>query len=814
MTNWLTDLRLGFRALLRSPGFTLGAILVLGLGIGANTAIFSMVNAVLLRPLPYEDPSRLVQVWHVPPAKSFPGLTFFAVSAANYLDWQRQSTSFEAMAIYGGRSLTFGGKEQPEAVLAIAVSPEFFSVLRVRPVLGRTFTPEESRPGGERVILLGYQFWRDHFGSDASIVGRDVTINSHSYVVAGVMPESFRFPSFAKVWVPLAWTDQDRAVRGNHNYAVIARLKTGVDIVQAKSDLSAISARLEQQYPEDDKGWGATVIPLREQMVGNVRTALLVLLGAVAFVLLIACANVANLVLAKILARQKEIAIRSALGAGRAAILRHVLAETVLLSIAGGVLGLLLAQLSLRLMIKVLADRLPKFAEVTVDTQVLTFTLALSVAAGVLAGLIPSLRFTRVNVSEALKQGQSRSSSDSGSKARNLLVVTEVALSLVLLFGAGLMLRTLLELHSIKPGFDASNVLTMRVSIPADKFPSPSGEINFFHEVLHRVRALPGVRAAGTIDSLPLGGGGSHQPFSIEGRPVLPMAEQPEVDVRMASTGYLNTMHIPVIRGRDFIEADQVGRPGVALISDALARRYWPNEDPIGKHFTLTFFPGVVREVVGIVGNIKLDSLDETRPVDTIYFPFAQLTVPAGQVWRSFGLTLTVRTAGGPRDAISAVTDAIHQVAPDVPVVEVRSMEDVIALSMSPQRFNLLLLASFAGLALVLAAVGIYGVISYTVRRRVREIGIRMALGASRSDVLKLVVRDGMKPILLGVVIGLSAAFALSRLVASLVFGVRPTDPLTFATVALLLVSVGILANIVPAHRATRIEPVSTLREE
>jgi putative ABC transport system permease protein len=812
MRNWIADLRYGLRGLRRNPGFTLGVILVLALGIGANTAIFSIVNAALLRPLPYDEASRLMQVWHVPPAKSFPGLTLFSVSPANYLDWKAQSASFESMSIYGGRDLTFGGTDHPEVVVAAAVPPEFFTVLRTQPLLGRTFTADEDRPGS-RVILLGYKFWRDHFGSDPNVVGRDITVNSQQYTVAGVMPEKFLMPDFAKVWVPLAWSNTDRAVRGNHNYLVIARLKPGVQIEQAKAELASISSRLEQQYPEDDKGWGATLIPLREQLVGDVRTALFVLLGAVAFVLLIACANVANLVLAKMLGRRRELAIRTALGASRAALLRHVLVETMLLSVLGGVLGLLLARFGMGLSMKLLADHLPPFVNVTLDTKVLAFTLLLSIAAGVLAGLVPSLRFSRVDANEALKQG-TRGTSDSGGKTRNLLVVGEVALSLVLLIGAGLMVRTLWELRNVRPGFDSSNVLTMSVAVPRDRFPSPATQVNFFQETLQRVRALPGVEDAGAIDDLPLGGGGSHQPFSIEGRPMLPMAEQPEVDVRMISPGYLRAMRVPIIRGRDFADSDAAGRPAVAVISAALARRFWPNEDPLGKHLTLTFFPGIPREIVGIVGDVKVDSLNETRPVDTIYVAASQLTPAVGEAFRSFGLTLTVRTKSDPHGAVSAVTDAIHQVGPDIPVTDVLSMDDVIAQSMSPQRFNMVLLAAFAGLALLLAAVGIYGVLSYSVRRRVREIGIRMALGASQSNILRLVVGDGMKPILIGVAIGLTAAVALSRFMASLVFGVPPTDPLTFTVVALLLVLVGIVANTLPAYRATRVEPVRTLREE
>jgi putative ABC transport system permease protein len=815
MRNWLADLHFGLRSLRRNPGFALGAILVLALGIGANTAIFSIVNAVLLRPLPYDDPSRLVMLFHTPPAKSFPGISLFALSPANFLDWQAQSTSFETMAIVGGGQLALGGKDQPEVLTTAKVAPEFFSALRMRPLLGRTFSRDENRPGSH-VIVLSSKLWRDRFGSDPHIVGHDITLDSQRYNVVGVMPEKFVFPSFAKVWVPLAWTDQDRAVRGNHNYLAIARLKPGVNLKQANAELASISARLEQLYPEDDKGWGGTAIPLHQQEVSDVRIALLVLLGAVAFVLLIACANVANLVLAKTLARRREIAIRTALGASRPVILRHIVSETVLLAVIGGGLGLLLATVGLNAAVKLSAKYLPAFADIRLDWQVLAFTLVIAVLAGFLAGLIPSFRFSRVDVNEALKSGQSRGASDSGgSKTRNSLIVSEVALSLVLLIGAGLMLRTLFGLHAVKTGFDANNVLTLSLAIGNNRFPTPAAEINFFDDVLQHVRAVPGVQAAGTIDALPLSGnGGSHQPFSVQGRPVLPMAEQPEVDVRLISSGYLRAMHVPILRGRNFAESDAAGRPGVALISEALARHYFPNEDPIGKHIDLYFFPGVPREVVGIVGDTKLDSLDETRPTDTIYIALAQMTVPRDGIWRSFGETLTIRTSFDPHSAISAVTAAVHEVGPDVPVTDVLSMDDVITQSIAPQRYTLSLLGAFAGVALLLAAVGIYGVLSYTVRRRVREIGIRMALGASHTDVLKLVVVDGMKPILIGIAIGVAVSLALGRLVVSLIFGVKPTDPLTFISVALLLIIVGLVANTLPAFRATRVDPTRTLREE
>src|SRR6266481_6336168 len=670
MRNLVADFRFGLRILLRNPGFTLAAIVVLALGIGANTAIFSIVNAVLLRPLPYRDASRLMQVWHVPPAKSFPGMTLFSVSPANYLDWQSQNRSFEQMAAYGFESFNVGGGERPEAIRGAAVAPGFFSILRVQPVLGRTFSPEEDRPGQGHVVILGHTVWRDHFAADPGILGRNVLFDGQTYTVVGVMPPKFKFPAWADLWVPMAWSDERRAVRGNHNYMVIGRLKPEVSVAQAKEDLSAISARLERQYPEDDKGWGATLLPLREQLVGDVRPALLVLLGAVALVLLIACANVANLVLAKTLARKKEIAIRTSLGASRAVVLRQILAETLILSISGAALGLFLARFGIALMEKFFADQLPSSVEITLDAQVLAFTLFLALFAGILAGLLPAVRFTRTDVYEALKQGQSRGSSDSsGNKTRGLLVVSEVALSLVLLVGAGLMLRTLLQLSSVRPGFDPNNVLTAALPVPGTRFSTPAAEARFCGQLLEQLRATPGVLSAALIDSLPLDGGGSHQPIAVEGQPIVPMADQPEIDVRVISPGYLNTMRIPLLRGRDLNDADVVGRPLVVLVSESVARRFWPNDNPIGKHVTLTFSGRAAREVVGVVGDVKEDSLGQTRPVEALYWPLSQMTAQPGETWRAFGMSLAVRTSADPASATSAVSAAVHRVDPELPVV-------------------------------------------------------------------------------------------------------------------------------------------------
>lgn len=817
MGTLVQDVRYGLRVLRKSPGFAAVAVIVLGLGIGANTAIFSVVNAILLRPLPYRDPSRLMQVWHVPPPKQFPGMTKFSVSPANYLDWERQNNVFQSMAIYGFQSYNITGTDQPQALQASVVSQDFYRTLGVQPLLGRTFTSDEEQSGHNHVLILGYALWKSSFGSNPRIVGSSIKLDDQPYTVVGVMPPNFKFPDWAQLWAPLGWTDQERAVRGNHNYMVIARLRPGTAMQQAQAEMNIISARLQQQYPADDAGWGAVIVPLHEQLVGDVRPALLVLLGAVAFVLLIACANVANLVLAKTVSRRKELAIRAALGASRARILSQVLAETVLLALAGGALGLLLAHFGVRLIVAFLAGQLPRAAEITLDGWVLAFTLGVSVLAGIIAGLAPAWRFTKndFDVHEALKQAASRTETESrGARTRSALVVSEVALSLVLLVGAGLMIRSLWALRSTNPGFDPRNVLTMVLPTSATRYPTLQQNIAFWNRVLPRVRALPGVVHAGATDSLPLSGEGSTQPVTVEGRPVLPMAEQPEVGVRVFTPGYLEAMRVPLRRGRMLNDGDVAGRPPVTVISAAMARQFWPHEDPIGKHLTLTFSPGIAREVVGVVGDVKMDALDASATQSMIYVPLAQMTLPPGEVWHGFAISLVVRTATAPSSTAAAIKNAVHQVDSAQPVMQVETMEDMVADSISQQRFTMLLLAAFAGLALLLAAVGIYSVLSYSVRRRVREIGIRMALGAQIADVLRLVVMEGMKPTLLGLAIGLAGALALGRVVSKLIYGVSAADPATFAAVSALLATVALAASIIPAYRATRVEPVKTLREE
>jgi putative ABC transport system permease protein len=819
MNRLLQDLRFALRQLLKSPGFSAVAILTLALGIGANTAIFSVVNGVLLRPLPFKDPDRIVRVWHTPPAKSFPGIPTFSVSAANYFDWQRDNHVFERMAIYNYRGFTLTSAAQPLQVDASAVSSGFFETLGVAPLLGRVFSPEEDQPGHTNVVVLSHRFWQEHFGADPNLVGRNITMDGKNFLVAGVMPQSFRFPDFGQLqiqmWTPMGWTDQERAVRGEHHSVVIARLKLGVDVKQAQAEMNTISSRLEQLFPADDKGWGARVVPLQQDMVSDVRPALLVLLGAVALVLLIACANVANLALARTFSRHKEIAIRTALGASSMRVLRQILTESVLLAAIGGTLGLILAPSGERFILSFLANQMSDAVTVHLDLKVLAFTACISVLTGIFAGALPAMRLANSDVNQALKQGLGRTDVSSGShRTRRILVVAEVALSIVLLVGAGLMIRSFQHLQRVAPGFESHGVLIMTPAIARAKFAQPIEQVNFFEQVLQRVRALPSVEAAGLVDDVPLDNGGSHQPIAIEGQPEVAMADQPEVDVRLISAGYLHSMHIPLLRGRDFGDQDVSDRPTSILISESMARRFWPGEDPIGKRLTLTFSPKHVREVVGVVGDVKLDSLNQERPSTTIYVPLDQLASTGESNFSSFPMTLVVRTATTPGSMVSAVTNAIHEVDGTVPVRDVFTMDDVVTKSLSQSRFNTLLLGVFAGLALLLAAIGIYSVLSYSVRQRVPEIGIRLALGARMTDVLRMVVIEGMKPTLLGVAIGLAAALAMGRLVASLVFQVKPTDPTTFLAVAALLALIALLACVIPAYRASKVNPVVALRNE
>jgi predicted permease len=708
------------------------------------------------------------------------------------------------MAAWGDSYLALTGSGRPEDVLAGVVVPDLFTVLRARPLVGRLLVAGDDEPG-RKVVVLSEALWKTRFGGSPSAVGGKVVLSGEAYTIVGVLPAAQTFPEDARLWIPLVWTPEEQAIRGIHDYRVVARLKPGITVARAQAEMNVLSARLAELYPKDDKGWGAAVIPLHEELVGDVKPALMVLLGAVGFVLLIACANVANLVLAKTVGRRKEIAVRAALGASRARVVRQLFVETILLALAGGALGLLLAGAGVRLIVGFLGDQLPNAASVGVDGAVLAFTAGLSLATGILAGILPGWRLTAANPIEALKQG-GRSDADAGSPAvRNGLVVAEVALALMLMVGAALLVRSLGKLRGVDPGFEPRNLLLGLVSIPDARYPTPESRTAFFERVLERIRALPGVTAAGAMNTVPLTDGGSTQPVAIEGAPAATLAEQPEVAVRSLMPGTLKALKIPVRRGRDITSADSEKAPPVVLISEAMARRFWPGQDAVGKRLTLTFFPGVVREVVGVVGDVKLRGVALVEPISAIYVPEAQIS----RGW----LTLVVRTAVEPRSLASAVTAAVQAIDPEQPVTDIETMEQHAGDALTHARFTMLLLTAFAALALLLSAVGIYSVLAYAVRRRTREIGIRMALGAQRSDVIRLVVGQGMRPAFLGLGIGLAGSLVFGRALSSLVFGVSPNDPAILASVAALLATVALLACALPARRATHVEPTEALQE-
>jgi putative ABC transport system permease protein len=803
-TAW-RDVRLGVRTLVHSPIFTAVTVLSLALGIGANTAIFSVVNGLLLRPLSYPESERLVDVWHTPPRQSFPGLDRFSVSPANYLDWKAQSGAFEQMAVYGFVGLSLSTSNDPLPLIGAPVSSDFFSVLRVNPILGRTFTADEDQPGRDQVVVISHALWQRAFGANPNIIGQSLTLNSRNFAVIGIMPAGFEFPREAELWVPLAWDDKDRQTRSIHDYLVIARLKQNVSVQQAQTEMNTISSRLEQQYPEENKGWGAVVIPLRDDLVGDVRLALLVLFCAVGFVLLIACANVANLMLARGANRQKEMAVRMALGAGRARLVRQLLTESVLLAVTGGLLGLLLAIWGSRMLVRL--GSLPNLGDIGIDTWAFGFTLLVSFAAGIIIGIMPALQFTRTSVSETLKQGSGRTGGSALKQhTRKALVISEVALSLVLLIGAGLMIRSFLKLQNVDPGFDTSNALTMSVVLTWTRYPEPHQRLAFFDRAIEQIRAVPGVVSVGATTKIPLTGGGSTQPFTVEGRPAGAIAEQPMAQTRYVSPDYFQAIGIPLRQGRVFTDQDRDKSVPVVIISEAMARRFWPGENPVGKRLTPSFHSEAgAREIVGVVGDVKTSGLDVDASA-MMYLPYKQAPLPF--------LSFVVRTSSNPESLIQPVSRAIYSIDKDQALTDVQTMDQVLTKSVSDRRFNMMLLLTFAGVALLLAAVGVYGVMNYTVTLRRRELGIRMALGAARMDVLRLVLGQGLTLTLIGVGIGLISAYALTRLMATLLYGVTATDYLTFASVSAVLIAVGLVASYVPARRATKVNPTIALRTE
>ncbi|MBD0372281.1 MAG: ABC transporter permease [Pyrinomonadaceae bacterium] len=804
-TLW-QDLRYGFRMLLKSPGFTLIAILALALGIGANTAIFSVVNAVLLKPLPYKDPNQLVILWE----KSATQDT--SVAYLNFQDWRDQNQSFEQIAAFRRDSFNLTGAGEPERLAGRMTSATFFSTLGAKLFKGADFPAAEDRVGGQKVVILGYGFWQRRFGGDDSIVGKQLTLNNQSYTVLGITAPDFRFGSDTDIYTLIGQSDdQCFKSRGCHpGIYVIGRLKPGVSIEQGRSDMDAIMGRLGQQYPDTNTDRRIHIESLYDNTVQDVRPALFILLGAVGFVLLIACANVANLLLARSAVRQKEIAIRTALGASRWRIVRQLLTESVVLGITGGVIGLLLALWWTDALKSLVPGQIPRITEAGMDMRVLGFTIIVSILTGVIFGLIPALQASKPDLNEALKEGD-RGSTGSRHRVRSALVVAEIAIAAMLLVGAGLMVKSLWRLQSVNTGFETRNLLTMQLSYTARQGEAERAR-RFFMELEEKIKNTPGVESAAFSTGLPFMGA-SENSLSIKGRPkAKPQDEMMSVEY-MVTPDYFRTLGIELKRGRLIGPQDRAGSPLVAVIDESFAQKYFPNEDPIGKYLENGIGMKDV-EIVGIVGHVKHYGLDGEVPVDPQYYiPLQQmpdeLVVPVAK-----RIGLSVRTSGDPMTVVPAIRQQVLSTDSNQPVFNVRSMEQVIAETIAPRRFAMQLLTLFASVALLLASVGIYGVMSYSVTQRTHEIGIRMALGASARDVLKMVVGQGMLLVLIGLICGLVGAFGVTRVMSSLLFGVSATDPLTFVSISVLLALVAFIACYVPARRATRVDPMTALRYE
>ena len=807
VADLLHDLRYAARLQRKNPAFTIIAIIALALGIGANTAIFSVVNTVLLRPLPYKDPERLVMVWEDATKQGYPRDT---PAAANFVDWRDQSQNFEGMAAIADESFNLTGSGDPERLEGRRVSATMFPLLGVEPQIGRVFTAAEDQPGAQRVVVLSYPLWQRRFGGDPGIIGQSLTLNGESYVVVGVMPARFQFPSSDdQAWVPIALTQQDAGNRNRHYLQVLGRLKPGVSLTQAQSEMSTIAARLQQQYPQSNAELGAVVQPLQEHLVGDIKPALLVLLGAVGLVLLIACANVANLLLARAAVRQKEIAVRVALGAKRSRLIRQFLTESVLLSTLGGLVGLAIAYGGLILLKAFIPENISQAREISIDVKVLAFTFLVSVATGLIFGLAPAIQAARFNQIDTLKEGgRDAATGGSGQRLRGLLVTAEVAISLVLLIGAGLLINSFLRLRNVDPGFRTDNLLTMKIVLPEPKYEEMARRSAFYTELVNRVQSLAGVRSAAVTSNLPLYRQGNSISIGIEGQPAPPPGQERIVVTRIISPGYLDTMSIPVLRGRGLTEQDTETTPNVVVVSETMARRYWPGEDAVGKRIAV----GRIRkpedwvQVVGVAKDVRQFELN-AEPKPQMYLTYRQMGFFDSR-------DLVVKTDVDPASMAATVRKAVWEIDKDQPVSNIQTMDQILAESIARQRFSMLVLAIFAAVALVLAGVGIYGVMSYSVAQRTHEIGIRMALGAQTGAVLKLAVGYGMKLVIAGIAIGLIAAFALTRVMSTLLFGVTATDPTTFALISLLLIAVAVLASYVPARRATRVNPIIALRYE
>jgi len=797
------DIRYAFRSISRQPTFAAMAILTLVLGIGANTAIFSVVKAVLLNRLPYEKPSDLVVLWELNPNGS-PDL----VAPLTFKDWQSQSRAIESMAAYRSLRYAFAGspvKEDPLDVPSIRATPNLFGVLGVNAMLGRTFLPEEGLPGADHVAMLSRAFWERHFGGAPSIIGRTIQLDAQPYTVVGIMAANFDFPpsDHIDIWTPLSFDPNDAHGRSRkaRSLSVVGRLASGVPREQAQREMSLIASRLGATYPDSNAGWGARVIFAQEQLVTTVRPALLLITAAVGFLLLIVCANVANLLLARISSRRTELAVRAALGAGRGQLVRQVLAESFVLSGIGGALGVLVAWAGVRFVHALPEGSLPRMNDVRLDAGVLLFAVVMSLVVALIFGLVPALQASRAGLRDTVS-AFGTTTAVSGTRVLSALIVVEVALALVLLVGAGLMTRSFAQLMRVAPGFEPSNLLAVQVYLPQTKYKDAASRMRFYKEALGRIDGLPGVRSAAAVSALPMYPVGIDfaLPFTIEGKAAPTNGEEPRADIRIATPRYFETMKIPMVKGRSIDERDLPGRPGAMVINETMARRYFPGEDPIGR---VVKNPHGTAEVVGISGDVKHYGLDGG--------PRAELFMPAWQQPLN-GMAFVVRTASDPTNFIEPIRRSIAAIDAEQPIFDSSAMVDVVARSVFLPRISMVLLATFAALALVLAVVGIFGVVSYSVAERTREIGVRMALGANAGDTLRLVLGRSMALVAAGTVVGLIAAVALTRAITGLLYEVSPLDPIVFVGVSIVLAAAGLLASVIPARRATRVDPLVALR--
>ena len=802
MNTFLTDVRYGLRLLLKTPGFALIAVLALALGIGANTAIFSVVDAAIIRPLPYADPDRLMVVWE---DASFAGFPKNTPAPANYVDWKQQNQVFTDMAATRFRATSLTGDGPPQMAIGLGVTANRFSVLGVKPVLGRTFTEAEDQ-SGQRLVVLSNGLWQSRYGGDPGLVGRSIQMDGANVTVLGIMPRDFNYPRRnAEFWVPINFSAKDWNNRGSHFLMVIARLKPGLSVARARSDMDMIAKRLQERYPNSNKRVGAVVEPLKEQVLGDTRIALMVLLAAAGCVLLIACANVANLLLAKAAAREREMAIRTALGAGRGRLVRQMLTESLLLSLAGGAFGLALARLGIRVLEVLIPVGVPAGSGLAIDSRLLAFNLAVSLLTGILFGLAPALQTTGRGVSEKLKQGGRGGFGVGHRRFRDALVVAEVALAMLLLVSASLLIQTVANLRSVEIGFRIDHLLTMTTRLPMPKYADASKRIGYFDAVLAKVRALPGVVSASFTSNLPFTARGNTNGYRVEGKP-LGAGDPGDALYREVTDDYLQTMGVRLLTGRFFGNGDRLNSLPVVIINETFRKMYWPNESPLGKRISTA--NNRMETIVGVIADIKERGLDvEMKPA--VYLPVAQVPLS----W-NLPSSLAIRTAVDPSSLVKPVREAIWSVDRDQPISEVLTMEDIADLQVAKRKQQTMLLGSFAALALILACLGIYGVLSYAVTQRTREIGVRMALGANTGNVMRMVAGQGLGLTGFGLVIGFATALAATRSMSALLYGVKAGDPKTYALVSVVLAAVAIFACFVPANRASRVDPVVALRDE